>query len=146
MKPDPPVTKIWERNNRIATNSEHMFNNLTRAIHRLQGLRKNNIVKRLIGIKNQIGIRIALNDGQSFRDAVVDAFLGDFHASSVDIALRTLEATNERCGAVTGTCDAMDAAVDRSSVASVPLFGLAKLYDRGSVIEGTEMFTPVRAR
>src|SRR6188768_2698107 len=53
--------------------------------------------------------------------------------------------TNDRCGCYTGTCEAIFAVVDRSSIASAPVFGLANAYVLGSGMDGTPIVFPTIA-
>ena len=60
LKPNAPMAEIRKRHDRVAADPQHMFEHLARLACRLQGLRQNHIIERIVGIVGKIGVGIAL--------------------------------------------------------------------------------------
>ena len=54
---------------------------------RLQGLRQDHIVEGVVRIVDEVGVGVALNDGEPFRHAIVNALLRKLYSAPVDISL-----------------------------------------------------------
>ncbi len=52
----------------------------------LQGLRQDDVIERVVGIVAKVGIGVALDHGQTLRDALVHALARQLDAAPVDIA------------------------------------------------------------
>ncbi len=87
LRPNAPMTEIRHGNDRATTNAQHVFEHDARLACRLQRLRQDHIVERVIRVVDEIGVGVALNDRQSLGDAIVDALLGELDSAPVDASL-----------------------------------------------------------
>ncbi len=81
------MTEIGERNDGPSADAQHIVEHDARTLRRLQCLRQNHIIETVFGIIAEIGVGVALNHGEAFRDAIIDAALRQFDAAPVDLFL-----------------------------------------------------------
>ena len=85
------MAEIGEGDDRLPPDAEHLLDDDTRPVGRLQRLAEDDIVEGIVGIVDEIGVGVALDDREAARDAFVDAALADLDAAPVDPARRLEE-------------------------------------------------------
>ena len=86
------MAEIRERHDRVAADAQHVLEHDARLARRLQRLRQDHVVERVVGIVGEIGVGVALDHGEALGDAFVDALARQFDAAAVDAArLQELE-------------------------------------------------------
>src|SRR5271170_6833144 len=87
LRPDSPMAEIRHRNDRPAADPQHMLEHDPGLAGGLQSLRQDHIVEGVVRVIDEVGVGVALNDGEPFRHAIVNALLRKLYSSSVDISL-----------------------------------------------------------
>ena len=82
-----PMSEIGHGNDGAAADPQHVLEHDARAPRGLQSLRQDHIVEGVIGIVDEIGVSVALNDGKPFGHTIVDALLRKLDPASVDVSL-----------------------------------------------------------
>ena len=70
----------------MTADAQHVLEYFARPPRRLQGLRQDDEVERVVGIVLKIGVGIALDHSEALGDTFVHAFAGQFDAAAVDAA------------------------------------------------------------
>src|SRR5439155_11463502 len=86
LQTDAPVAEIRERHDAVAADAQHVFEHRARPARRLQSLRQDDVIEGVVRIILQVGVGVALDDGEAFGDAFVDALARQFYAAAVDAA------------------------------------------------------------
>ena len=72
----------------LPPDAQHLLDHQPRTVGRLQRLAEDHIIEGVVGIVDEVGVGIALDDRQAARHAFVDALLADLDAAAVDRAGR----------------------------------------------------------
>ena len=87
LRPNSPMAEIRHRNDSAAPDPQKMFEHDARLARGLQRLRQDHIVEGVGRIVDEIGVGVALNDGEPFGDTIVDALLRKLDSAPIDISL-----------------------------------------------------------
>ena len=69
------MAEIRHRNDRPAADPQHVLEHDPGLAGGLQSLRQDHIVEGVVRIIDKVGVGVALNDGEPFRHAIVNALL-----------------------------------------------------------------------
>ena len=78
--------KFGKRHDGVPADAQHVLEHHARLAGRLQGLRQDHVVEGVVGIIGEVGIGVALDDGEPLGDAFVDALARQLDAAPVDVA------------------------------------------------------------
>ena len=81
------MAEVRKRHHGVAADPQHVLEHDPRPARRLQGLRQDDVVERIVGIVGKIGVGVALDHRQALGDAFVDALARQLDAAAVDAAL-----------------------------------------------------------
>ena len=79
-----PMAEIRERHDGPAADAQQVFEHDLGLARRLDRLRQDHVVERIVGIIRKVGVGIALDDRQSLGEARVDAFARNLDPAPVD--------------------------------------------------------------
>src|SRR5436190_14055905 len=87
LQSDAPMAEVGERHDSVAPDPQHMLEHDAWMSRRLERLGEDNVIESVVRVIGQIGIRVALNDGEALGHAFVDSLAGELDSTAVDSAI-----------------------------------------------------------
>ena len=121
-----PVTEVREGNDALAADTQHFTHDIFAAAHRLQRLREDHVVERIVRERRQSAFHIALDYVNAVSGACQHAVVVDLHAIAYGVALLGEKAQQRAVAAtkIQNTGAGFDPVGDRCKIGALHRVGI----------------------